>query len=392
MRVYPHLVSAVYGRPWAILPETMDVIVEVMDLRRAGQMLGEDEIMARLEAAREKQGPRGGKKTERNVAVLPIYGTIHPKINLMSEMSGGTSVEAIRANLRAALADDTIDAIVFDIDSPGGSVDGIPELADEIFQSRGKKPMLAVANTMMASAAYWLGSQADRIHASPSAAVGSIGVVAVHEDHSARLEKAGVKPSFITSSIHKAEGNHAQPLSKDARDYVQGQVDYFGELFHEAVARGRSTDAETVAKDYGKGRVYNVAQATDVGMVDDVMTLEGTIAEAAALTDLPDEVSLAATATLEVFGTEPFGDRLARVAGEVETLAAHAKARREMRREDGRDLSPTTLGQLRRMAEALEPLVQAELLQDGGQERGVAAVNIHVPHLMARIRQLEATR
>jgi signal peptide peptidase SppA len=392
MRLYPHLVAAVYDRPWAILPTTMDIIVEVMSLRKNGERFSEDEIMSRLAAAKEEQGPRQGTKQEIGVSVIPIYGTIHPKMNLMSEMSGGTSVEAIRKNFRAALADDKINAIVFDIDSPGGAVDGLPELADEIYEARGQKPMVAVANTLMASAAYWLGSQADMVVASPSSAVGSIGVVAVHEDHSGRLEKAGVKPTFITSAPYKAEGNHAQALTKDAQDYVQGQVDYFGMMFHEAVARGRGIEIKSVAKDYGKGRVLNVQQATDVGMVDEVNTLEGAIGEIAlsAATQIDGVVSSTMVAVGEL-GSESFGDRLARVAGEVETLAAHAKARREMRRDDGRDLSPTTLGQFRRMVEALEPLVQAGEPQQEPKTLSSAA-GIMVPHLMTRIRQLEATR
>jgi ClpP class serine protease len=98
----------------------------------------------------------------------------------MSDMSGGTSVEAIRQNFRAAMADETVGSILFDVDSPGGYTDGIEELATEIRNARGTKPMVAIANYGMASAALYLGAQADELVASPSSMVGWIGTALIH--------------------------------------------------------------------------------------------------------------------------------------------------------------------------------------------------------------------
>jgi len=106
---------------------------------------------------------------------------------------GGTSITGFRAAFRQALRDPSVSAIIFDVDSPGGTIDGVPELADEIFAARGRKPMVAVANTQMASAAYWIASAADEIVVTPSGSVGSIGVLTAREDLSRATQMAGIK-------------------------------------------------------------------------------------------------------------------------------------------------------------------------------------------------------
>jgi hypothetical protein len=187
---YPHVVRAVRETPWAILEETYWTILQLVDVRASGGTLTHDEIQARIGAGPAR---RDYEVVNGNVAVIPIYGVITPKADLMSEMSGGTSVERISQTFAAALADDGIRGIVLDIDSPGGSVDGIPELAAQIRGARGTKPILAQANYRAASAAYWLGAQADEFFAAPSADVGSVGVFAAHNDVSAALEQDGIK-------------------------------------------------------------------------------------------------------------------------------------------------------------------------------------------------------
>jgi ClpP class serine protease len=123
----------------------------------------------------------------------------------MSEMSGGTSVQRFKQSLEAALADDKVTSIMLDIDSPGGSTDLIPEMAAQIRQARKQKPIVAMANTAAASAAYWLGSQASEFVVSPSGKVGSIGVFAAHTDVSEAEAKAGVKTTLISAGKFKTE-------------------------------------------------------------------------------------------------------------------------------------------------------------------------------------------
>jgi ClpP class serine protease len=88
--------------------------------------------------------------------VIPVYGTISRRANMMSKFSGGTSIEQLTSSFRAAMSDPSVKAVVFNVDSPGGSVDGVPELAAEIFAAASQKKTIAVSDTMAASAAYWL--------------------------------------------------------------------------------------------------------------------------------------------------------------------------------------------------------------------------------------------
>ena len=169
-----------------------------------------------------------------------------------------------------------VNHIVIDVDSPGGSVTGVTELATKIRSARGIKPITAFASGTMASAAYWISSAADRIVATPSADVGSIGVLALHTDMSGALEQEGIKPTFVVSngSPHKVEGNPFEALSEDARQQIQADVDEIYEVFIADIAKSRGVTKSTVRKDYGQGRVLSASRAKQAGIIDDIATMD----------------------------------------------------------------------------------------------------------------------
>jgi capsid assembly protease len=218
------------------------------------------------------------------IAVLPLHGTISNRMGMMSEMSGGTSTERFSQWLKAALADPQVKSIVMDIDSPGGTVAGVQELADEIYKGRDAKPIVAVANSMAASAAYYLGSQASELVVTPSGEVGSIGVFAAHEDVSKVLENAGVKVSFISAGKYKTEANPYEPLSGDARDAMQAKVNEYYSQFTSAVARGRNVPKAQVESGFGEGRMVMAKDAVKQGMADRVASFDQTLARMGART------------------------------------------------------------------------------------------------------------
>jgi ClpP class serine protease len=226
---YQHIIRAVLARPWAIDPESLAwaAVLDVLSLRAAGDRLTDEEISARIAAA--QNGPRAGGRRDRNVAVIPMYGVLSPKGDAFARSSGGTTAETLRDEFRAAVADPDIDGIVFDVDSPGGVVEGIGELADEIRGARGTKPIAAVANHMAASAAYWAIAGVDEIVATPSASVGSIGVFTAHQDVSAAMEEKGVKTTLISAGKYKVEGNQFEALGGDGPRHVRRRPDLHGE-------------------------------------------------------------------------------------------------------------------------------------------------------------------
>lgn len=232
-----------------------------------------------LAAARSEDMTRRIKlpKVTGNVAVLPMYGVINQRASIWDEVFGGTSTQSLGASFVRAINDDRVGAVVFDVDSPGGTTAGVKELADLIHQGSQRKPVVAVANSQMASAAYWLGSQVGgkqlRLVASPGADVGSIGVFRMHQDVSEMLANDGVKVTFIQAGKFKTEANPFEPLSPEAAEFHQSQVDATYEQFVADVARGRGV-AKSVARDgFGQGRMLHAAQAAEAGLVDRVATM-----------------------------------------------------------------------------------------------------------------------
>jgi signal peptide peptidase SppA len=187
---------------------------------------------------------------------------------MFSEISGGVSTELLKRDIDIAVKSEKVSAILLDIDSPGGTVDGTQALADTVFEARGQKPIFAFANGEMASAAYWIGSGADKIISEPTAVLGSIGVVSMHYDFSGSDEKAGVKRTVLTAGKYKAMGNDTEPLNKESKDYMQSILDTYYSIFVNDVARNRGVSNDTVLKDMADGRLFIGTQGLDAGLVD----------------------------------------------------------------------------------------------------------------------------
>lgn len=263
---YDHILAAVQRHPWAILPEKLDLIAEVLELRANGKEFTPEEIAARVGTERPPaEAPPGSL-----VAVLPVMGTIVNRGDMFTEASGMTTCEGLTRKLQALANEQSIGTIVMDMDSPGGQVSGIPELAEEIFRVRKQKRIVAHVNALSASAAYWLASQADEIVATPSAMVGSIGVLHVHVERSKQLEEEGLGVTVSRIPKFKAEGNSFEPLTDEAREHIEATMKAFYDMFTKGVAKGRGISASVVRKDFGEGRVVLAHQALELGMIDRV--------------------------------------------------------------------------------------------------------------------------
>lgn len=276
MRSY--VLQAFTETPWAILPAKLAVLEEIVYRHVSGEKLNAEEVQERIHgAARPADRNLSMVGAPKMVAILPLFGTIFPRANMVTSMSGGTSADRFGAAFSALVDDPEIGAIVLDINSPGGQVNGIAEAASRIFEARGKKPVVAVANHLMASAAYWIGSAADEIVVTPDAEVGSVGVFAVHQDVSKKLEQDGVKVTFIKEGKYKTEGNPYEPLSEEALAVIQEHVSEAYGNFINALARNRGVKADDVRNGYGEGRVVGAKHALRLGMADRIETLDQTV-------------------------------------------------------------------------------------------------------------------
>jgi len=274
---YPHVIRAISETAWEILPSTLEAILELVAFRARGGELTPEEIQARI----------GSGPTQRptivngSVGVVPLYGVLFPRANLFTEMSGGTSLQQWAADFERMVEDPNVGAILIDCHSPGGSTFLITETAARIRAARGRKPIAAIANTLCASGAYHLASQADEVVASPSALIGSIGVYMVHEDWSKFNETVGVDPTYIYAGKFKVEGNEDEPLSDETRGHFQELVDDVYSLFVADVAKGRGVRVSEVRNGFGQGRLMPAALAVELGLADRVDTFEGTLARLA---------------------------------------------------------------------------------------------------------------
>lgn len=271
---YEHLLGFALEHPWAVTPPTLPVIAGIIARRLAGEQVDPETVAAALVARSNRGGEAGTLRAEKSCAVISIYGVIAPRMNLLSDMSGGTTFETLTAQLRAAVADPRVTSVVFDVDSPGGNVAGATEFAKEVLQARAKKKITAVASHLMASAAYWAVAGATEIVASPSAMVGSVGVFSIHDDISQALEKLGVKRTVFSAGKYKAEGVDGGALSADAAAHVQALIDSAFGRFVAAVAAGRGVPASLVRTGYGQGRVLDAEAARAAHMVDRIATLD----------------------------------------------------------------------------------------------------------------------
>jgi signal peptide peptidase SppA len=203
------------------------------------------------------------------VSVIPIHGVMAKRMNMFQEISGGVSTEQASAEFLSALEDPGVKAIVFDIDSPGGVVNGSFQLADLVYANRGRKPIVAMIDGLGASAAYLLASAADRIIANDAAQVGSIGVVSSFLDGSRAEENAGYKRVTIIGGKYKTAG--APGLSDtESAAYLQAGVDEYYAKLVGRIARNRSVSADVVERDMAQGRVFIGDEALARGLIDEI--------------------------------------------------------------------------------------------------------------------------
>ena len=229
---------------------------------------------------RQLQNQSQGYQVQDGAALIPLRGVMAPRMNLMSQVSGGTSTELFARDVQAALSDPQVKSIVLLVDSPGGSVGGTQAAAAAVMAARGVKPIATYSDGTMASAAYWVGSAADRVYISSGVdQVGSIGVVASHVDVSQREAQLGMKTTEVVAGRYKRIASQYGPLTESGRQLIQDQVDYLYSLFVGDVAAQRGVSTDKVLVDMADGRVFIGQQAIDAGLVDAIGRIEGVIAE-----------------------------------------------------------------------------------------------------------------
>ncbi len=263
--------------PWAILPESLEALVaESARVDRFYEGPAPLHVRAARGAAQAVAGlfsPGEGKEpdasrpyaVEDGVAVIEITGVIVRRQPSWSWMAV-SSMERLRQVVKAALGDASVRAILLDIDSPGGAVSGVDEMAAWLAKAATRKPMYAYTAGDMTSAAFWLGSACGDVTASRAARVGHVGLYMVHVDWSKWNEGFGINPTWLASGDLKTTGHPDAPLSDRDREYLQERLDQAYDLFVNDVAKALGLDPAN-HEAWANGQWFRGAAALELGLV-----------------------------------------------------------------------------------------------------------------------------
>ena len=247
---------------WAITPEAMTAFVDAL----AGSLESTPNAAIGNDSAPASNPPY---VMDGPVAIIPVKGALSKNGLEFWGIQWLASMRAIAAAIMQAADDPNVCAIMLDVESPGGTVDGVEELAGAVAAASVVKPVFAYADGLMASAAYWASCHAREIAASATSRVGSIGVVLMHREYSRALDQSGITVNILAAGHFKTAGNSAQPLSDEMKAYIQSGIDDVYDMFLSAVAAGRGVSREQ-ALGMADGKIFLAGTAQSTGLIDRV--------------------------------------------------------------------------------------------------------------------------
>ena len=265
------------AEPWAFQRERFELILQAatrghtMEQAKASSMGLAPEALVRLHGMEAFEDPLDVRE---GVAVIPVRGVLTRRSYWRGDRA---SHEWIGGQVKLALERPDVERIVFEIDSPGGQVNGCEELATLIYEARGQKPMVSYVLGQASSAAYWIASAADRIVSGRMSMLGSIGVIWTYLDWSKYDAELGIEEISIVSS--QSPNKDLDPKTEEGRALVQAMVDQLAGEFVADVARNRGVDEAKVISDFGRGWVLVGEKAVESGLADSIGRLEDAITE-----------------------------------------------------------------------------------------------------------------
>ena len=253
---------------------------------------------------------------EGGIASVRIHGPLMRQPDLFSVLLfGATDMDQVSAAISGAVEREDVDALLLDIDSPGGTVNGTPELGQAVADAAKRKTVYAFSAGQMSSAAYWIASQADAIYATPSARVGSIGVLLPFVDSTEKLRNQGLKVEVFAAGKFKAMGTPGVSLTEEQRELIQSDIEEIAADFKAAVlARGRRIPDEAM-----EGQTFSARKAQRFNLAGMVKSRDEVLARLRSLHGgRVDTGSRASMKTVE--------EQLTEALTRIQSLEADAKA------------------------------------------------------------------
>ena len=275
---YARLAERLFNVPLLIAPDKADTIAAVFNahLTNTQAEMPKYDAPERVDLASAmsmRRAEGGYYVTTAGVAVVQVHGSLVQRAGGLDALSGLTGYNGVAAMIGSAMRDHGVRGMVLEFDSPGGEVEGVVDLSTLI--AGGDKPIWAHANGIALSAAYWLSAAADRVYASQTGLLGSIGVLMLHADRSKIIERAGVVYTPIYAGARKIDGSSMAPLTEEARARAQARVDQVYAMFVQHVASHRNVSEKKVRET--EAAVLSVQDAKAVGLANGVASLGDTV-------------------------------------------------------------------------------------------------------------------
>lgn len=265
---------------------------EVITLMKEKMGLDTDEDLRLLSSAKYARASMPVKAGEKTVSTYnkPKLAVVYAQgdINSGESEEGSIGSTTIAEALRQAREDSTVKAIVFRVNSPGGSGLASDVIWREVTLAKAVKPVVVSMGDLAASGGYYISCAADRIYAQPNTITGSIGVFGIIPNMKGFFnDKLGITFDGVKTNTYADMLTTSRPLNADEKAIFQGYVDKFYETFKSRVAEGRKLPIARVDS-IGQGRVWTGTRAKEIGLVDEIGGLEAAIADAAQRANLAE--------------------------------------------------------------------------------------------------------
>lgn len=272
---FSHLLEAIHHRPWFITPAghaTVAALVERKVKAKELKAIGQSEPLTDFFGA---PLPTMTIDPVTKLATIPVQGVMARGVGSLEKMCGACDTNDVIANIQEAESSEIVKSVLFEYNTPGGTVDGTAELGDAIAGM--KKPNAAWIMSQCCSAGYWAAAQNQRIFGAMSCEVGSIGVLISSKDVTT-MRAMGLTPDINvtrpTGAPLKAPGAFATPITPVQEAWIQARADYLHELFMSAVQAGRPNVSPAAMQ----GQTFMGPQCVDAGLVDELCTRDYAVA------------------------------------------------------------------------------------------------------------------
>lgn len=269
--MYEMIVAELFNKPHLVTAERLDALAAYVLSRKNIDITVPDQPKPMAFSPGDTAvWSDNGYYIDGGIAVIDMVGTMIHRGGWMSAASGLTSYNMLSKRFRRALNDEQVKAILFNSDTPGGAVSGAFDFSDMVYEARGVKPVYTLAADCLCSAGILIGSSADKVYATQTANIGSIGVVMKHLEYSKWNEKKGLNNTYIYAGDRKIDGNPDNPLSKEARAAFQAEVQKIYEKFVEKMDRNTNLSEQQIIDT--QAAVYLGQDAVDIGLAEAITT------------------------------------------------------------------------------------------------------------------------